>query len=140
MNTNVVGYRSSIVLEGLQLTARIGIRDGEADTPQPIIVDARLEVRKGPPSGPDALVANWVAEPRLREVVCYDALATRIQGVATSRVWLLTEDLAESLVALCLADSRVVRVVVRVSKPRAIPDANSASVEIVARRGDAMPE
>ena len=140
MNTNAVGYCRTIVLEGLQLTARLGIRDGEADTPQPIIIDARLEVRKGPPSGPDALVANWVAEPRLREVVCCDTLAARIQGIAASRVWLLTEELAESLVALCLADSRVIRVVVRVSKPRAIPDAKSASIEIVAQRRDAMPE
>ena len=140
MSTTETWNRSSMLLEGLRMTARIGIREGKSDTPQPIVVDARLEVQKGPPSGPDALVAGWVLEPERREAVCLDTLAARIRGVAASRVWLLVEDLAESLVELCLADSRVVRVVVRVSRPKAIPDADSAGVEIAAEKSGAMTE
>ncbi len=134
MSVHRTRYRHRVQLEGLRLAARIGIREGESDIPQPIVVDTRLEVRKGPPSGPGALVAAWAAEREFREAVCYDTLATRIRGVAESGVWTLAEDLAEALVALCLADDRVLRVTVRVRKPHAIPDADAAGVEIEATR------
>ena len=132
--------RHRVLLQGLRLSVRIGIRDGEAEIPQPIVVDARLDMRRGPPSGPGALSASWAAEAEYRETVCYDTLATRIRGVAESRAWALVEDLAEALVALCLADCRVVRVILRVRKPQAIPDADAAGVEIEAVREDSVEE
>ena len=140
MSTSRTRHRHHVLLEGLRLAARIGIREGEADRPQQIVVDARLEVRMGPPSGPGALAAAWAAESEFRKAVCYDTLATRIRGVAESRAWALVEDLAEALVAMCLSDDRVVRATVRVCKPLAIPDSDAAGVEIEATREESVAE
>ena len=140
MSTHRTRHRYHVLLQGLRLAVRIGIREGEADRPQQIVVDARLEVRMGPPSGPGALAAAWAAEPKFRKAVCYDTLATRIRGVAESRVWTLVEDLAEALVAMCLADDRVVRTTIRVRKPHAIPNSDAAGVEIEATREESLAE
>ena len=140
MSAHRTRCRHCVLLQGLRLAARIGIREGESDVPQPIVVDARLEVRKGPPSGPGALAAAWATAAEFREAVCYDTLAARIRGVAESEAWTLAEDLAEALVALCLADDRVLRVTIRVRKPHAIPDADAAGVEIEATREESLAE
>ncbi len=134
MNPHGVRTRRFVILCGLRLKARIGIREGEADVPQPIVVDARLEVRKEAPSGPGALAASWAPEAEHRDAVCYDTLAVRFRGTTDSRVWGLAEDLADALVEACLEDRRVLGVRLRVRKPNAIPDADAGGVEVEAVR------
>jgi len=126
--------RRAVFLDALRLSARIGIHEGETDVPQPLAVDIRLQVRKAPPGGPDPLAPVGAADPKFREVVCYDRLAVRIRGLAGSRIWMLVEDLAEEIVEMCFRDSRVEQIRLRVRKLNAVRDADGGGVEVLVGR------
>ena len=124
-------------LDGLRLPVRIGIRAGENDLPQPVLLTVHLDIRRGPASGAGAFRTPWGGDgpgAKFGDVVCTDTLAARLRGIAAGRVWGPVEELADALVEGCLADDRVLRVVLRVQKPDTVDAAVAAGIEVEARR------
>lgn len=109
-----------IILDGLELQARIGIHAGERDAPQRLIVSVWLDITYDVP-----LVADEIGA-----VVDYDFLRRGIIALAAGRHFNLQETLVEAVATLALADRRVHRVRVRSTKPDTYPDA-AISCEIV---------
>lgn len=111
-----------IILDGLELQARIGIHAGERAAPQRLVVSVWLDIVYGAPLGADAIGA----------VVDYDFLRSGIIALVGERHFDLQETLVEAIatLALALADRRVRRVRVRTTKPDIYPDA-AISCEIV---------
>lgn len=102
----------TILLEGLELRIGLGIHPQERAAPQRVMVDV-------------AMTCAYPAPPadRIDAVVDYDFLRDRIHALAASRHFELQETLCEQVVALALADPRVMCVRVRSMKLDIYPDA-----------------
>ena len=112
--------RFTTILEGLELIMGLGIHAEELAAPQRVIVNVRMEIEYPlPPS-----------EDRIEAVRDYDFLREDIRALAAGRHFHLQETLCEAIAALCLADARVVQVMVRSMKPDIYPDA-AVGCEIV---------
>lgn len=109
-----------IILCDLAVQGVIGIYDWERQAPQEIRINLEL--------GTDLQPAGTADD--FSQCVDYAELAARVSRlVETSHCYTL-EALAERIACLCLEDSRLEWVRVRVEKPAAIPVARSAGVEI----------
>lgn len=104
--------RYALILDGLALTIGLGIHDHE-QTPQRVLVDVRL----------DCVYPAAPATDRIEEALDYDTIYRGIAALASSRHFNLQETLCEEIAALCLADPKVDRVIVRSCKPDIFPDA-----------------
>lgn len=71
---------------------------------------------------------------RLEDTLDYRTLKKRVLIMAESSQYYLEEALAEAIAALCLEDSAVKQVEVRVDKPYALRFARSVAVEITRGR------
>lgn len=116
--------RTKIFLEGLEIMASIGIYPHERETRQRILIDVELDLAGAPAPTDD----------RIAEVVDYEAVAKRIEGMARDGHVQLVETLAERILAWCLTDDRVVKARVRVAKPEALTNAHAAGCQVEATR------
>lgn len=100
------------ILEGLEVTMRLGIHAQEVTAPQRVRLTVTLYVDYGDaPPGDDIAAA-----------VDYDFVRTGIERLA-ERHFHLQEALCEAVAALCFADRRVRGARVRSVKPDIYPDA-----------------
>ncbi|MGC4876984.1 dihydroneopterin aldolase [Micromonospora sp. DT43] len=98
-----------IQLTGLRARGRHGVYDFERAQGQDFVVDAVLELDLAPAAASDDVTAT----------VHYGELAERLVAVVTGEPVNLIETLADRLLAVCLADVRVVAATVTVHKPEA---------------------
>ena len=109
-----------IFIEDLLVRGIIGVNDWEREKPQDILINATLFV--------DTQAAG--ESDNIGDTVSYKTVAKKIQKHAETAARLTVEALANDLARLCLAESAVERVVVRVEKPGAVRFAKSVGVEI----------
>ena len=121
--------RDRIFIRDLLIRGILGINDEERVNEQDILVNLTLftDIREA-------------AETEdIGRTVTYKSLKKKvISHVRTSRR-LLVERLAEDIAALCLEESRVSAVKVRVEKPTALRFARSVGVEILRERESGGP-
>ncbi len=109
-----------IHIRDLLLRGLIGINDWEREKPQDILLNITL-------------FANLQAAGKSDEIedtVNYRTLTKQIIAHIESSARFTIEALAEDVAQICLADSRVVRVRVRIEKPGALRFAKSVGVDI----------
>ena len=119
-----------IFIRDLVLSCSIGVYDYEKLAPQRVRINVDVTARE----------PNAALEDDIVKVVSYDDLARGIRAIAAEGHINLVETLAERVASLCLADTRVVNVRVRVEKPDVIVDAGGVGVEIERRRSDASAQ
>ena len=119
--------RDRIFIEGLRVACVIGTGEEERRRAQEIAIDVCLHLDLEEPGRSD----------RLDDTVDYGCLAGEITAMAESSSFQLLERLAEEVASLALAHSKVERVEVKVSKPRALPRGTAAAVEILRHRSSA---
>ena len=115
-----------ILIEGLRVSCVIGVNEHERRAKQEIVIDVALRV--------DTRSAGMSDD--ISDTVDYSAMARSIADHAAESRFRLLEALAESVAVVCLADSRVTRVDVRIRKPAALRLADAAGVEITRRRDE----
>jgi 7,8-dihydroneopterin aldolase/epimerase/oxygenase len=98
-----------IELRGLTVRGRHGVYDFEREQGQEFRVDVTLQLDLEPA----------VASDDVAETVHYGELADRLAAVIAGEPVNLIETLADRLVTVCLADSRVQAATVTVHKPQA---------------------
>jgi 7,8-dihydroneopterin aldolase/epimerase/oxygenase len=114
-----------ILVRDLLLKCLIGIHEYERLAPQRVRINVDMAVfERAGPLGDD--IAN---------VVSYEDIINGIKRVMDDGHINLVETLAEDIAALCLVDSRVDSVRVRVEKLDVYAEAASVGVEIERRRG-----
>ncbi|MFN7962270.1 MAG: dihydroneopterin aldolase [Thermoanaerobaculia bacterium] len=113
-----------VFLEELWLEGIVGVHDWERHEPQEIRVSLELFLDLEPAGRTDELAAT----------LDYEALAAEVRALVARSSFQLVEALAEAIAAKLLLDPRVEKVAVRVSKPRALPEAAAVGVEIERRR------
>ena len=92
-------------IDGLELSARIGVHAHEEAQPQPVRLFLRAQLEQ--PRAPSARV-------------CYDALVARLRECAADGHTPLLEQLAEKFARALLQDRRIKKVQLRLEKPHAL--------------------
>ena len=113
-----------ITLAGLRARGNHGVYDFERAAGQDFVVDVRLDLDLG-----KAAVSDDVAD-----TVHYGELAERLVEVLAGEPVNLLETLADRLLGVCLADSRVAAAEVTVHKPQAPIRHEFADVAVTLRR------
>jgi dihydroneopterin aldolase len=114
-----------ILLTGLRVRGRHGVLAHEAEVGQVFVVDLELVLDLAPAGRSDDLAGT----------VDYGSLAGRVAEVVGGRPRRLLEAVAEDVARLVLADERVRRVRVRITKPQApLPVDATVAVEITRDR------
>ena len=113
-----------IELTGLRVRGFHGVFDHERRDGQDFVIDACLELDIGPAARTDALA----------DTIDYGALANALAEVVEGPPVDLIETLADRLVAVCLADRRVVAATVTVHKPSAPIPREFTDVAVTIRR------
>ena len=109
-----------VFIRDLKVTGILGIHDWERVTPREIIINVTLfaDTRRAAKSDD------------INDCVDYSATAKKIRAHAESAARMTVEALANDLTELCLKEPRVKKVIVRVEKPGAVPEAASVGVEV----------
>ncbi len=112
----------TIIVEGLTVEMRLGIHPHEA-TPQPVRISVWMDLAYPQPLPHD----------RIEDVLDYDFVRDGVKALAGGPGFALQETLCDAIAALCLRDTRVVRVRVRSVKTDIYPDAQ-VGCEVVRSR------
>ena len=113
-----------VFIRDLRVRGILGIHDWERVTPREIVINVTFFT--------DTRQAGRSDE--LADCVDYSAMAKKIRAHAESAARMTVEALANDLANLCLQDPKVQKVLVRVEKPGAVPEAASVGVEIERER------
>ena len=117
----------SIILPGIPLRARVGVRAEERASDQEIFLDVELGLDLQPAASSD----------ELDRTVDYEAVCDTLATVTRSREFNLIEAIAEACARALLSRFPVAEVRVRVRKPGALRSRGVpyAAVEVLRRRG-----
>jgi dihydroneopterin aldolase len=117
---NFAAPRQRISLEGIQLSAYIGVYANEKRSPQPLWVDVELESE----------LLSAARSDRLDGTIDYGAVAQRVIAVAAEHHRNLIETLAFDIATALLTEPHAQVVRVTVHKPGAVPVARDTAVTI----------
>ena len=109
-----------VFIKDLRVQGILGIHDWERVTPREILINITLYTDTRRAGRPDDI----------SECVNYSTMAKKIRAHTESAARFTVEALANDLAELCLQDPKVRKVLVRVDKPGAVPEAASVGVEI----------
>lgn len=109
-----------VFITNLRVRGILGIHDWERVTQREIIINATLFVDTLPAAQSDDIA----------DCVSYSDMARKIRVHVESAARMTVEALANDLAELCLQESKVSRVIIRVDKPGAVPEADSVGVEV----------
>jgi len=109
-----------IIITNLSVRGIIGVHSDERQQPQEIVINVILFTN----------TKNAGQTDNIADTVSYSTVAKKIRTHAEKAQHFTVEALAEDIAGICLEESRVQKVLVRVEKPRAIRFADSAGVEI----------
>ena len=109
-----------VFITNLHVRGILGIHDWERITPREIIINATMFTDTIPAAQSDDI----------SDCVNYSDMAKELRAHAESAARMTIEALANDLAEICLQDLRVVKVILRVDKPGAVPEADSVAVEV----------
>ncbi|MBP6209732.1 MAG: dihydroneopterin aldolase [Anaerolineales bacterium] len=109
-----------VFITNLRVRGILGIHDWERVTQREIIINATLFVDTLPAAQSDDIA----------DCVSYSDMARKIRAHVESAARMTVEALANDLAELCLQEPKVSRVIIRVDKPGAVPEADSVGVEV----------
>jgi FolB domain-containing protein len=109
-----------VIIKDLLVKGILGIHEWERTKPRDILLNLTLftDTRKA------------ARTDNIADCVDYSAMAKRIRAHVENAARMTVEALANDLAELCLTEPKVRKVIVRVEKPGAVPEAVSVGVEI----------
>jgi FolB domain-containing protein len=122
----MVKIMDKVFITNLKVRGILGIHDWERVTQREIIINATVFTDTRPGAKSDDIA----------DCVNYSEMAKKLRAHAESAARMTVEALANDLADLCLQEPRVMKVIVRVDKPGAVPEADSVGVEVERVRAD----
>lgn len=109
-----------VIIKDLLVKGILGIHEWERTKPREILLNITLftDTRK------------TARTDNIADCVDYSAMAKKIRAHVENSARMTVEALANDVAELCLAEQKVRKVIVRVDKPGAVPEAVSVGVEI----------
>jgi len=109
-----------VFIKELRVRGILGIHDWERTTPREIVISVTLFCDTSKAAKSDDIA----------DCVDYSATAKKIRAHAESAARMTIEALANDIAELCLQEPKVRKVIVRMDKPGAVPEAASVGVEV----------
>jgi FolB domain-containing protein len=109
-----------IFIQNLHANVILGIHDWERVTLRGIIINATMFTD----------TSSAAQSDDISDCVNYSDMAKKLRVHAESAARMTIEALANDLAEICLQEPRVVKVILRVDKPGAVPEAESVAVEV----------
>ena len=109
-----------IFIKNLRVYGILGVHNWERTAPREIIINATLFTNTRPAAQSD----------NVADCVNYSDMAKKIRAHSENAARMTVEALANDLADLCLQEPNVMKVIIRVDKPGAVPGAESAGVEV----------
>jgi FolB domain-containing protein len=113
-----------IFIKDLKVRGILGIHDWERVTPREIIINVTVY----------ADTKKAAKTDDISDCVDYSALAKKVRAHVEYAARMTVEALANDLAEICLQEPKAQKVVVRVEKPGAVPEAESVGVEVERKR------
>ncbi len=114
-----------IFITNLRVRGILGIHDWERNTPREIVINAIMFTD-----------THSVAQSDdISDCVNYSDMAKKLRAHAESAARMTVESLANDLAAICMQEPKVIKVILRVDKPGAVPESDSVAVEVERTRG-----
>ncbi len=110
-----------VFIKDLRVRGILGIHNWERITPREIIINATLFADTLPAAQSDDIA----------DCVNYSEMSKKLRAHAESAARMTVEALANDLAEICLQEPKVLKVIIRVDKPGAVPEAESVGVEIL---------
>jgi 7,8-dihydroneopterin aldolase/epimerase/oxygenase len=112
--------KDKVIIKDLRARGILGIHDWERSTPREIIINATI------------FTDTWSAAQSddITDCVNYSDMAKKLRAHTENAARMTIEALANDLGEICLQEPKVTKVILRVDKPGAIPEADSVAVEI----------
>jgi dihydroneopterin aldolase len=110
----------SIIIEGLEVETIIGVHDWEKNQKQTVVIDLEIHLD----------ITAAAESDDLSQTVGYGDLARSVTSHVSETRFELIESLARSIAELVLKEFKPRDVVVKVSKPGAVPNAANVAVKI----------
>ena len=109
-----------VIIKDLLVKGILGIHEWERTKPREILLNITLftDTRKA------------ARTDNIADCVDYSAMAKKIRAHVENAARMTVEALANDVAELCLTEQKVRKVIVRVDKPGAVPEAVSVGVEI----------
>ena len=109
-----------VFIKDLMVKGILGIHEWERTKPREILINITLftDTRKA------------ARTDNIADCVNYSTMAKKIRAHSETTARMTVEALANDLAELCLTEQKVRKVIVRVEKPGAVPEAASVGVEI----------
>jgi FolB domain-containing protein len=114
-----------VFITNLRVRGILGIHDWERVTPREIIINATIFTDTHPAAQSD----------NISDCVNYSDTAKKLRAHAESAARMTVEALANDLAQICLQEPKVNKVILRVDKPGAVPEAESVGVEVERTQG-----
>lgn len=112
--------KDKVIINNLRVRGILGIHNWERVTPREIVINATLFTDTWPAAQSDDIT----------DCVSYSDTARKLRAHAESAARMTVEALANDLAEICLQEPRVLKVILRVDKPGAVPETDSVAVEI----------
>ena len=109
-----------VFIQNLHAHGILGIHDWERITSREIIINVTMFTDTHPAAQSDDI----------SDCVNYSDMAKKLRAHAENAARMTIEALANDLAEICLQDLRVVKVILRVDKPGAVPETDSMAVEV----------
>jgi len=109
-----------VLIQNIHIRVILGIHDWERVTQREIIINATMFT--------DTHTAALSDD--ISDCVNYSEMAKKLRAHAESAARMTVEALANDLAEICLQEPKVVKVILRVDKPGAVPEADSVAVEV----------
>jgi FolB domain-containing protein len=111
---------NKVFIQNLHANVILGIHDWERVTLREIIINTTMFTDTRPAALSDDI----------SDCVNYSDMAKKLRAHAESAARMTVEALANDLAEICLQEPRVVKVILRVDKPGAVPGVDSVAVEV----------
>lgn len=109
-----------VLIQGLQVDARVGATEAEKSTPQRLLVDITVEMALDYAAATDAL----------SDTLDYSQVAAAVRALADANSWTLIETFAGEVAAVVREMSRATKVTVAIKKPSAAAELGAESIGI----------
>lgn len=109
-----------IIIQGLQVNSLIGVYEWERKAKQPLLVDVELSLD----------LSTAAASDNIQHTLNYAAIANDLNIIAEKSQFELLEALAGSFINNLLAYKGVTRVMVTITKPKILDNAQAVSVQL----------
>jgi dihydroneopterin aldolase len=114
----------TIFIEQLRVDTVIGVYERERGIRQYVFIDIELTTDIGDPAASDSI----------SDSIDYRAISDRVTDFVRGSAFFLIEALVENIATIVLDEFSIERVLVKLSKPSAIENANNVSVQIERHR------